>query len=151
MRFSMFLVSLSLCAAPAAAQSVAAAPQSEPGLVTVPPELGAPATAERLAGAMQSLSQALLDMKVGTLEAALDGHEPDAAEKRLTVRDLARREDPEFDRHLQQRIAAARPLIEQSVKALNQALPAITQSIAGAQKSLERAISNLPDPNYPKR
>ena len=32
-----------------------------------------------------------------------------------------------------------------------QALPAIMKSLHDAQKSIERAVSNLPDPNYPQR
>ena len=69
----------------------------------------------------------------------------------MTVRDLARRDDPDIDRHLQQKIAEARPMIEQSMRAMNEALPAIQESLVEAQKSLQRAIANMPDPNYPKR
>lgn len=151
MRINILLVSLSLCGAPAAAQSVAAPAPAETKAIAVPPEFRGPAGAEKLADTMQSLSQALLEMKVGGLQAALDGRKPTRAERNLTVRDLARRDDPQFDRHLQERIVAARPMIEQGVKAFNEALPAITQSLAEAQKSVERAIANMPDPNYPKR
>ena len=37
----------------------------------------------------------------------------------LTVRDLARRKDPDFDRHVHQQIAAVGPRIQQSVAAIN--------------------------------
>jgi uncharacterized protein involved in exopolysaccharide biosynthesis len=113
--------------------------------------LADPATADRLADSIQALSKALLDMKVGGVQAALEGRKATSAEKNLTVRDLARRDDPDLDRHLQQKIAEARPMIEQSMRAMNEALPAIQQNLAEAQKSLERAIANMPDPNYPKR
>jgi hypothetical protein len=130
-------------AAPAIAQP-APAPQ-------LPPELTDPATADRLADAMQGLSQALLDMRVGEVRAALEGRQASAAEKRMTVRDMARQDDPNFDRHVQQDIANVRPMVRQSMNALNQALPAMMQGLNQAQQALERAVANMPDPTYPRR
>jgi hypothetical protein len=34
---------------------------------------------------------------------------------------------------------------------MNQTLPIVMNDLAHAQKTLERAIANLPDPTYPKR
>jgi hypothetical protein len=141
MHAQLFLVPLLLCAAPAAAQP---APQ-------LPPELSDPATAQRLAVAVQALSGALLDVRVGEMKAALEGRQPSAAERRETVRDIARRDDPDFDGHLQQRLSAIGPTMQQSMRALNQALPAMMDGLAQARKSLERAVANMPDPTYPKR
>ena len=140
-RPSLILLPLSLGAAPAFAQS---AP-------TPPPQLLDPATTARIADTMQTLSKALLDLHVGELQAALEGREATADEKKLTVRDLGRRDDPDFERHLQRRIAEAKPQIERSLKALNEALPKVTEDLQRAQKTIERAIANMPDPNYPKR
>ena len=69
---------------------------------------------------MQALSQALLDMKVGGVQAALEGRKATRAERNLTVRDLGRRNDPNFDRNIEQQIAAAKPKLEQSMRALNE-------------------------------
>jgi len=149
MRATIVLLPLCLSAAPALAQPAPAAP-AEPA-IQLPPELTDPATAARLANTMQSLSKALLDVKVGGMQAALEGRTPTPAERNTTVRDLARRDDPQIDRHLQQRIAEAKPMIEQSIRAMNEALPEIARSLADARRSLERAIANMPDPNYPKR
>ena len=140
-RASLILLPLTLCAAPALAQAAPAAP----------PELTDPATADRLADAMQSLSQALLDMRVGNIQAALEGRRATPSERRMTVRDLARRNDPDFERHLNQQIATARPKVEQGIRAMNQALPEVNEDLQRARQSLERALSNLPDPNYPRR
>ena len=145
MRISLILLQLSLCAAPALAQPV------PPPAIQLPPELTDPATADRLADAMQSLSQALLDMRVGNIKAAVEGRRATPAERRMTVRDLARRNDPDFDRRLDQQIAAARPRIEQGIRAMNQALPEVTDDLQRAQAAIERALANLPDPNYPRR
>jgi hypothetical protein len=133
-----------LCAAPALGQSVA--PPPPPVAIQIPPE-----TADRLADSIQSLSQALLDMKVGAVQAAIEGRKATPAEKKLTVRDLGRQKDPNFDRNVEQQIAAAKPRMEQSIQALNQALPEITQDLQRAQKAIERAMANMPDPNYPQR
>jgi hypothetical protein len=144
----LILLPLLVAASPALAQSPAPLP---PETMQLPPELTDPRTADRLAGAMQSMSDALLDLKVGGMQAALEGRKPTEAEKKLTVRDLARRDDPQADRHLQERIAEAKPMIEQSIRAMNEALPEISRTLAEARKSIERAIANMPDPNYPRR
>jgi hypothetical protein len=34
---------------------------------------------------------------------------------------------------------------------MNRALPEISRDLKDVRKSLERAIANMPDPNYPKR
>lgn len=142
MRASLVLLPLSLCAAPALAQ---------PASTQAPPQLVDPATADQVANAVQTLSKALLDLKIGTVQAALEGREPTASERNLTVRDLGRRRDTDFERHLDQQIAAARPMIQQGIRAMNETLPQVTEDLQRAQKSIERAIANMPDPNYPKR
>lgn len=146
MRLNIALVPLLICAAPAFAQAPAPAPP-----IQVPPELTDPTTAEKLANAMQALSKAFLDLPVGDVQAALEGRQPTAAEKKLTVRDLGRRDNRDFDRDFQRQMAEAKPKIEQGMKALQHELPSILQSLQQAQQSLERAVANMPSPTYPKR
>jgi hypothetical protein len=88
---------------------------------------------------------------VGGIEAALEGREATPREKHMTVGDLARRKDPDFDRHLQQRMAAVGPQIQRSVTAINRALPEMMRSVEEAKRSLDRAVANMPDPDYPRR
>jgi hypothetical protein len=52
---------------------------------------------------------------------------------------------------MQQQIANVGPMMQRSMNALNQALPAVMQSLTEAQKSIERAVANIPDPTYPRR
>jgi hypothetical protein len=151
MRPSLVVLPLSLCAVPTLAQPVASDTPAEAQVIQLPPEFIDPASADHLTDAMQSMSQALLDLKVGQLRAALEGRKATPADRSLTVRDLARRDDPAFERRLQQRIDQARPKMEQTIKALNEALPEITEDLQRAQKSIERAVANMPDPNYPRR
>jgi hypothetical protein len=146
MRLSLALLPFAVCATPALAQAVPPPAPAAPPVLQVPPE-----AVHRLADSVQSLSQALLDMKVGGVQAALEGRKATRTERNLTLRELGRRNDPNFDRNVEQQIASARPKLEQSVRALNEALPAITQDLQNAQRSIERAMSNLPDPNYPRR
>jgi hypothetical protein len=129
----------------------AATPAWAQPMPQLPPELTDPATADKLANAMQGLSQALLDLRVGEVRAALEGRQASPAERRMTVRDMARRDDPQFDRHVQQDIANVRPMVRQSMNALNQALPQMMQGLAQAQQAIERAVANMPDPTYPRR
>jgi hypothetical protein len=135
MRISLLLIPLSLCAAPGIAQPLPDPPQ-------VPP-----ATVDRAADAMQSLSKAFLDLPVGEVQAAVEGRKSTSADRHRTVAS----ETGLSARELQQRIAAAKPQIEQSVEAINRALPEITQDLQRAQQSIQRALSNMPDPNYPRR
>jgi len=151
MRATLVLIIISLGATPALAQPVAPPAPVEQNAIQIPPELTDPRTADRLADTMQALSSALLDMKVGALQATIEGREPTRAERNLTVRDLARRDDPQIDRHIQQRIAEARPKMEQGIRAFNEAIPEVTEDLRRAQQSIERAIANMPDPNYPRR
>ena len=143
MRRILFALPLLLvCASPALARGA-------PPLL--PPELTDPATVHRLAGTMQALSQALLDIKVGEIRAGLEGRDATPEERNLTVRDIARRKDPNFDRHFQEKVASVGPQLERSMIAMQHSLPSMMRDLKDAQKSLERAITNLPDPTYPQR
>jgi hypothetical protein len=144
MRKSLILLPILLGATPVPAQP----PASSQAL---PPQLLDPRMAGRLADTMQAMSQAFLNLPVGEVQAALEGREPTPAEKKITVRDLGRRDDPNFDRNFHQQIAQARPMIEHSMKALNEALPAMKKALDEAEGALERATANMPDPTYPKR
>lgn len=144
MRTTLVLLPLLLSATPALAQPA-------PPVAPLPPELTDPATADRLADAMQGLSQAMLDLKVGEVKAALEGRKATPAEKKLTVRDLGRRDDPDFDRNVGRQMAQVRPIVRQSMKAMNEALPAMMHGLQQASDAIERAAANMPDPAYPKR
>jgi hypothetical protein len=130
---------LLMIAAPAAAQS---RPQPVQNIQRV---LNDPATAERMTNLMQTLSDSLLSLPIGEVQAAVEGRTPTAADKRRTIRDI----EPNLD--VRREISQARPMIQQSMKALGEALPGIVQSLQQAQRSLERAAANMPDPTYPKR
>jgi len=142
---ALFMIAL-LAAQPADAP---AAPP--PPVVQLPPQLTDPATGDRLADAMQAISRAFLNLPIGEVQAAVEGRPPTPADKRLTVREVARRDDPNFDRNLERRIADARPKIQASMRALATALPQVMQGMRQAREAIERAAANMPDPNYPKR
>ncbi|HET8749541.1 MAG TPA: hypothetical protein VFM42_02245 [Sphingomicrobium sp.] len=146
MRKSLIVLPLLLASTPALSQ-----PAASPAPPAAPPQLFTPQTAGRLTDGMQALSDTLLNLKVGGVKAALEGREATPQEEQLTLRDLARAQDPDFDKQVEQQIAQARPMIRRSVKAVGEALPQMMQGLEQMQKSLERAAANMPDPNYPKR
>ena len=113
MRMKLIVAPLLLCASPAFAQQ----PQQ------VKPPIADPAVADRLANAAQAVSDAVLNIPVGDLKAAAEGRRATPEEKRMTVGDLARRDDPDFDRKLHRQIAEARPMVRQSIRAVNESLP----------------------------
>ena len=144
MRKCLILLPLLMTASPVLAQD-------RPAEIRVPPELTDPAMADHLARTMDGLTDALLDLKVGELQAAAEGRKATAAERRLTIRDIERRKDPDFDRKLRRQVSEARPRIAQGMKALSDALPAVMKALDDAGRAIDRAAANMPDPTYPKR
>ena len=144
MRKSLIILPLLWCASPALAQD----PSAE---IKVPRELTDPATANKLAKTMDGLTNALLDLKVGEIQAAVEGRKPTPAERKLTVRDIERRKDPNFERNVRRQVAEAGPKIAQGMQALSDALPAVMKALDDASRAIDRAAANMPDPTYPKR
>ena len=143
MRKSLILLTVLATATPALAE-----PRKS---IQLPKELTDPATADKLAKAMNGLTKTLLDLKVGEVQAAVEGRKPTRAERNLTVRDLGRRDDPDFDRNVRRQIAETGPKIAQGMKALSDALPTIMKALDDASRAVDRAAANMPDPTYPKR
>ena len=135
---STFLLPLLLIATPAFAQAADR---------QLPRELTDPATIDKLTEAMQSMSEAFLDLPVGELQAAMEGRQPSAADRRKTVRS----ESKVSERELRRQIDAAKPVIQQGMKQLAAALPAMMKSMEEVERAVERAATNLPDPTYPKQ
>lgn len=143
------LLALLVTSAPVAAQP--AAPAKPDPSTDIARRIADPATADKLARAMQALSKAFLNLPVGEVQAAFEGRPATAAEKRLTVRDVSRRDDPQFDCKFAEKMATVGPMMQQGLKAIGDALPAITQSLKQAGDAVERAAANMPDPTYPRR
>lgn len=146
MHKSLLFIPLLFCAGPAFAQDM-----PPPSAIQLPPALTDPAAQMKLAMKLQRISTALLNIRVGDMQAALEGREATPRERNETVGDIVRKKDPNFDRDVQREVATVGPKIQRSVQALNRALPEMIRSVDDAQRSLKRAVSNLPDPNYPER
>jgi hypothetical protein len=149
MRAFQLILPLMLVASPALAQPPA--PAAPPETIVVPPELTDPAMADKLGAMMQGLSKAFLNLPVGEVEAAVEGRSATRADRKLTIRDVGRREDPNFERNLDRQLADSRVLMQASMKAFATALPAMIKGLSDAGRELEKATANLPSPNYPKR
>jgi hypothetical protein len=109
--------------------------------------LNDPAMTDRLANAMEAVSDAFMKIPVGEVQAAVEGRTPTPQEKKLTVGDIARRDHVDVRRQ----IAETRPMIQHSMKAMADALPVLMKSLSDASEALDRAAANMPDPTYPKR
>ena len=138
MRSTLLMLPLLLCATPAFAQ----APPAQ-----VPPQVTDPATVETLTTAMDALADSFLKLPIGELQAAMEGRQPTAADKRKTVRSETRMSE----RELRQRLEQAKPMIRQGMRQLAAALPAMMKSMEEVERAVERAATNLPDPTYPKQ
>jgi hypothetical protein len=142
MRLALIALPLAVMTSPALAQ---AAPAAE--AIQLPPELTDPKWADRLTDAMAAMSKAFLDMPVGKVEAAIEGRQPTAADKRRTVGS----ETKMSEREIRQQIEETRPAMQAGMKALAAALPAMMKGMSEAQREIERATANVPRPDYPRR
>jgi len=141
MRKILIVLPVLFCASPALAQQ---AP-------LLPPQLADPATIHQLAGTLDQLSRALMNVRIGEARAALEGRDATAREQNMTVGDYARRQDPNIDRHMHEQIASIEPQVQRGMQAVNHALPAVMQAVNDAQRAVDRALANMPDPTYPRR
>jgi len=110
-----------------------------------------PLTGRTMTESIDAMTDALLNIPVGELKAIADGRPVTDADKKLTVRDLARRDDPQFEAKLRGKLAETLPKVRQSMKSLAAALPALVKSFEEAGEAIERATANLPSPTYPRR
>ncbi len=124
-----------------------AARPARPEDMRLPPELSDPRMASRLVDVLQVLSKSFLDMPVGEAEAAMQGRKPTAADRQRTVRSDSGMTEQELAGTLE----ASRPMMEASMKALVTALPSMMKGLGEAGRELERATTNVPRPDYPKR
>jgi hypothetical protein len=96
----------------------------------------------------------MLDLPVGELQAAVEGREPSAADKRRTIRDMAGR-DPDLERKVERQVADAVPRMQAGMKAMAASVPAMARALEQAaeqmESSIDRATANMPTPGYPKR
>jgi hypothetical protein len=150
MRVGLMILPFALIAGPALGQTKPA--PAEPAIPpAIPQVLSDPATADRLAGMMQALSKAFLNLPVGEVEAAAQGRAVTPADRNRTLREVGRKDNPNFERDLQATLAGSRATMQASMKALAAALPAMMKGLANAGREMEKAAENMPRPNYPKR
>ena len=140
MRLALFVLPLMLAATPALAAP--AAPQ-------LPREFTDPAMADKLGRMAGVLTKSLMDMPVGELEAAVQGRPATAADKAKRVRDSIG--GPDAEQRVQAEVAQSGRQMQAMSKALVASLPALMAALDQAQRQLERAAANIPDPTYPKR
>lgn len=115
----------------------------------IAPQLLDPHLADRLTNMTQALSNALLNLPAGEIEAAAEGRSPNWADRHRTIRDMARSEDPNFDRDFQRSVAEAGPQLRAAHRAVVTALPQVIGDLSRAADDINRALQNMPRPVYP--
>jgi hypothetical protein len=128
---------------------VAAPALAAPAAPQLPPELSDPAMADKLGRVAGVLTKSLMDMPVGEIEAAIEGRSPTPADRAKRVRDEIG--GPAAEQQVAADVAQSGRQIQAMTKALVSSLPAIMGALSQAQRELERATANLPDPTYPRR
>ena len=143
MRALLIALPLMLVAAPAAAQQY---PQPGPEVERV---LNDPAMADTLGRVAGVLTRSLMNLPVGEMEAAIEGRPVTPADRARTVRDSVG--DPDLERRVAAEAAQSGRTMQAAGKAMMSSLPAIMGAIGQAQDAIERAVANMPNPNYPRR
>lgn len=143
MRTLLVAVPLLLAGAPALAQ-----PVPPPPPMAIRPELLDPHLTDRVVDMTQGLSNALLNLPVGDIEAAAEGRPATWADRHRTIRDVARESDPNFDRNFQREIAQTGPQLRAAHRAVVTALPQVVSDLSRAADDIDRAMQNMPRP-YP--
>lgn len=149
MRILSVLLLSTAVAAPAAAQQ--RPPASVDDTAEIQRALTDPAVTDKLTRVLPALGDALLKMPVGEIEAAIEGRPATRADKRRTVGDLGKRDDPNFERNLKADLANSGETMKAGMKAMSAAIPAMMDSMKKMAEEMEKATANLPSPAYPKR
>jgi hypothetical protein len=128
MRLLLIVAASTLLAAPAAAQP----PRPSDKI-------------EAFAPAVDRTTDALLNVDLGPLLDALDPGRPHQAR---TLREIARRDDPDFDRRLRASIYGNAARIGRAADAIAAAEPALRAAVDQVQRDMDAAI-NAPPPGPP--
>ena len=139
---AVWLSSLLTLACPAAAQAADRFPTPRGADSAIPRELADPAMPARLGRMAGALTRALMDIPVGELEAAIDGRPATPPDRSKTVANEV--DHRGMDRDIERQVAS-------SAGALQRSVPAVEQALGRAAAEIERAVRNLPDPDYPRR
>lgn len=135
----------------AAAKPAAAEPTIQDAVRDAQRVLDDPRNEKALRDMADALGEALLSMEVGAVQAASEGRTATEAEKKMTLREALKIEDPTMEAKLKRSLSQSLPALKQGMRALSSSLPALTQSLEALGKSVEKIGANLPDPTYPKR
>lgn len=157
MRPLLIALPLLLVAAPAAAQY---APPPGYDVPPPPPGYGAPAPlagvladphlADRLADTLGAITDAVMNIPVGEVEAAVEGRPATLRDHRRTLGSEQERRDPYFRQRLQRQIADSRGAIRAGQQTMVRTLPVVTRALGQATEEINRAIDNLPRSDYPR-
>jgi hypothetical protein len=97
------------------------------------------------APALDRTTEALLDVDLGPL---LDAIDPYRRHSDRTLRDIARRDDPDFDRRMRASIYGNAARIGRAADAMAAAAPALRSAVDQVQRDMEAAI-DAPPPGPP--
>lgn len=115
----------------------------------LPQVLTDPAMADQLGRVAGVLTESLMDLPVGEIEAAIEGRPATRADRARTVGDSIG--DPRIAQRIAEETASSGRTMQAATKAIAASVPAIMRAVEGARGEIERAIGNLPDPTYPRR
>jgi hypothetical protein len=114
--------------------------------IAVPASAQPPRPSERIqdyAPAVDRTADALLNLDLGPV---LDAADPYRAHRRRTLRDMARRNDPDFERRMHATIYGTAAAMGRAADAFAAAEPALRRSILQFQRDMAEAMAAPPPP-----
>ena len=128
----------------AAATALAASPAVAAG----PPAAQAPRLSEQVqeyAPAIDRSADALLNLDIGPI---LDAVDPYGAHHRRTLRDMARRNDPDFERRMHATIYGTAATMGRAADVVAAAQPALRHAINQFERDMAAAMAGAPPPPH---
>ena len=110
-------------------------------------DLEASPVLESLPSVLGALTDALLDVRIGKLAAALEGDlTPSRRDSERTVADLGEENDPDFRERTEAQVRASAAGVAGMSRAIGAALPEIARSADAIEQEVARAARALPRP-----
>ncbi len=108
------------------------------------------AEVEAMAPVIDGMTGAMLDLDVGPIIDAADPYRRYSYRRGRTLRDIARRDDPYFDRRLRASIYGATADMARMMDAIAVAAPAMRRSLAQMEAGMARALRAPPPRHAPR-
>lgn len=148
---ALLLIPVLVLASPAIAHQSppqAYAGRPEGPAFAVPPEIMDRRLPDQLGRRAGAVMQALMDLPVGELQAAIEGRPVTPRDRHHTI---GAEVGPGAARHAEQAVTSKAQAVQSTARAIQSAIPALQQAIGQILAAVDAGAANLPSSAYPRR